>query len=236
MQLIRIATGVSIGVVLVVLCWFYLSKPRPGAKAVAVAVDQVYEAVVPDLVRTTPRPSQVKQLVFDDTVVTGPLDRSGSLPVPASCKQNVLSSLRLHGYNLPFNSLADMIYRLIARAENDFSLRANTIQDFADRSCTGGAVSQTFHTDLPRTFIATDSVYFGEFKPGDKNAKSFGSLFPGAPGIISFSHVGFDASLDEAIVSASLYCGGQCGTGKVYVLKKRGGRWQVVKEWVAWVS
>ncbi|HVN09652.1 MAG TPA: hypothetical protein VMV61_11790 [Patescibacteria group bacterium] len=234
MQRIRIAIVVSVAAALVLLCWFYLSRPRRDAKAVAVAETQVYEAVVRDMFRTAHGQSQVKQLVFDKAVVAG-LDVV-SRPVPASCKENVLSSPRLHRDNPPFNSLADKTYRLIIRGGDDYSLRADTIQNFAERACTGGSVSQAFRTDLPRTFIADDSVYFEGWPTRNKNAESFERLFPGAPGIISFSHVGFDASLDQAIVSTSFVCGGLCGTGKIYILKKRWGRWRVVNQWIVWVS
>jgi hypothetical protein len=234
MQRIRIAIALSVALALVLFCWFFLSRPRRDAKAVAAAEDNVYEAVVRDIFRTAHGQSQVKQFVFDEAVVAG-LDVV-SAPVPASCKQKVLSSLRLHRDNPPFNSLADKIYRLITRGGDDYSLRADTIQDFAERACTSGRVSQAFHTDLPRTFIADDSVYFDGWTTRNKNAKSFERLFPGASGIISFSYVGFDAGLDQAIVSTSFVCGGLCGTGKVYVLKKRWGRWRVVNQWIVWVS
>jgi hypothetical protein len=234
MQRIWIAIAVPVAVALVLRCWFLLSIPRRDTKAVAAAEDKVYEAVVRDMVRKADGQSQVKQLVFDEALVAGLDVVSG--PAPASCKQNVLSSLRLHRDNPPFNSLADKIYRLLTRGGNDYSLRADTIQDFAERGCTVGRVSQTFHTDLPRTFIADDSVYFEGWPTRNKDAKSFEKPFPGASGIISFSHVGFDASLDEAIVSTAFVCGGLCGTGKVYVLKKRWGRWRVVNQLIVWVS
>lgn len=230
---IRIAIGVSVAVAVALVCWFYLSKPPRDAKAVAAAENKVYEAVVRDMLGTANGQSQVKQLVFDEALATGLDVVSG--PVPASCKQKVLSSLQ-HRDNLPFNSLADRIYRLLTRGGDDYSLRAEAIQDFAERACTSGHVSQAFDTDLPRTFIDDDSVYFEGWPTRNKNAKSFEKLFPGASGIISFSHVGFDASLDEAIVSTSFICGGLCGTGRVAVLKKRGGRWRVVNQWIVWVS
>jgi hypothetical protein len=220
---------VSVAAALALLCWFYLSKPRRDAKAVAAAQDQVYEVVAHDIVhdmfKTTDGQSQVKRLVFDEALIAGLDFISGP---PASCKENILSSLRAHRDNPPYNSLADKIYRLVTRGGDDSSLRADTIQDFAERACTGGRVSQAFHTDLPRTFIADDGVYF--------NANSFERLFPGASGVISFSQAGFDAGLDQAIVSTSFVCGGLCGTGEVYVLRKRWGRWRVVNQWVVWVS
>jgi hypothetical protein len=234
MQRIRISIVVSVAVGAVLLCWFYFSRPTRDAKVVAAAEDEVYEAVVRDMVGPPGGHSGVRQLVFDQSVITGLDVVSG--PVPASCKERVLRSLQLHDDTPPFNSLADKVYRLVTRGGDDYSMRAAAIQDFGDRSCTNGRLSQTFHTDLPRTFIADDGVYF-DFGPNrNKSAKSFEELFPGASGIISLSHVGFDANLDEAIVSTSFVCGGLCGTGKVYSLKKRWGHWRVVNQWIVWVS
>lgn len=234
MRRVRIAIATSVAVALALLCWFCLPKSRRDAKSVAAAEDKVYEAVVRDMFRMTDGQSQAKQPVFDESVVVGLDVISG--PVPASCKQNILSSLRLHRNNSPFNSLADKIYRLVTRGGDDYSLEADTIQDFAERACTDGRISQAFHTDLPRSFIADDSVYFEGWPTRNGSAKPFDRLFPGASGIVSFSHVGFDASLHEAIVSSSFVCGGLCGTGKVYVLKNQWGHWRVVNQWIVWVS
>jgi hypothetical protein len=41
----------------------------------------------------------------------------------------------------------------------DGSLRADTIQDFLEKSGSAGRLSTTFHTDVPRTFIKPDSVW-----------------------------------------------------------------------------
>jgi hypothetical protein len=127
-------------------------------------------------------------------------------------------------------------YRVLTRSADDRSLRADAIQDFLEKSRTVGRLPQTFHTDLPRTFIEAESVRFN-FWPIEKNGpKSFEQLFPGASGIISFSHVGFDSTLHEAIVSTSFVCGVLCGTGSRYVLRKKSGRWEVVNKLIVWVS
>lgn len=67
-------------------------------------------------------------------------------------------------------------------------------------------------------------------------SKSFEQLFPGASGIISFSHVGFDSTLHEAIVADSFVCGMLCGSGDRYVLRKIKGQWEVVNKWMVWES
>jgi len=151
-----------------------------------------------------------------------------------SCTEKVRTNLRLDSSALPYDSFADKLYRLLTRGGYD-SLRADTIHNFLEKSCTTGRLSQTFRTDLPRTFIAADNLRFGNW-PENSGPKSFQELFPGASGIISFSHVGFDPTLREAIVSTAHVCGGLCGTGSLYVLRKKWGRWVVVNKRVVWVS
>jgi hypothetical protein len=99
-----------------------------------------------------------------------------------------------------------------------------------------GRLSQTFHTDLPRAFINRKMVHFGWMDVATDNSKPFEQLFPKAGGIIAFSHVGFDPSLREAMVSLSFVCGGLCGSGSRYFLKKVWGRWQVVSKQQIWVA
>jgi hypothetical protein len=191
----------------------------------------VYEAVVRDMVTPIQGQAHTSQLVFDDAVLTD-LDTGADLK---SCQDSVRKRLQLEGNTAPrFNSLADKVYRFF-HSDDDGSLRADTIQDFVEKSCTAGRLSQSFHTDSLKTFITVGGVHFSDLIVND-GSRSFEQLFPGASGIISFSHVGFDSTLREAIVSVSFVCGGLCGSGNRYVLKKKRGRWEVVAKLGLWVS
>jgi len=228
-----IATAACAAIGITLLYWSYLSKRFPNEKRVSAAEDEVYEAVVRDMV--TPihdEQVQISQLVFDDTVLTN-LRLGADIE---SCKESARKNLRLENTTLPYNSLADKVYRALTLSSYDDSLRADTIEDFLEKSCTVGRLPQTFHTDLPRTFIAEGSVHFSDWPIEKNGSKSFQQLFPGASGMISFSHVGFDSTLHEAIVSTAFVCGGLCGSGSRYVLRKKWGRWEVVNKWMVWVS
>jgi len=54
----------------------------------------------------------------------------------------------------------------------------------------------------------------------DKYPKSSGR-------IIMLSRVGLNKKMDEALVYAWGYCGGECGGGGYYVLRKEDGVWKV---------
>ena len=218
-----------------VYCTIHLRSRAPASpQAVASAEDEVYEAVVRDMVTPIHGQAQISQLVFQDTVLT---DLTSEADIN-SCKESVRKRLRLeHDAPPPYNSLLDKIYRVLTGGWWDpGSLRADTIQDFLEKSCTVGRLSTTFHTNLPRTFISAAGVHF-EGWPIEKNGQPpFEQLFPGADGIISFSHAGFDSTLREAIVSTSFVCGGLCGSGWRYILRKKRGRWEVTGKLMVWVS
>jgi hypothetical protein len=220
-------------IAITLLCWFYLSKSRPDEKKVTAAEDEVYEVVVRDMVTPTHGQSNISQLVFDDAVLT---DLTTGVDLK-SCKGSVRKRLRLESSTPPYNSLLDKIYRVLTGGCWDPGLlRADTIQDFLEKSCTVGRLSTTFHTDFPRTFIDPNSVEF-DIVPNQKNAlKDFGQTFPGASGIISLSRVDFDSPLHEAIVSSAFVCGMLCGEGRRHILRKTRGKWVVVQTLVVWIS
>jgi hypothetical protein len=229
-----ILIAACLAVAAVAYCTIHLRSRAPASpQAVASAEDEVYEAVVRDMVAPIDGQAHISQLVFNDTVLT---DRTTGED-KRSCQESVRKQRFLEGSTPPYNSLLDKIYRVLTGGWWDTgSLRADTIQDFSQKSCTVGRLSTTFHTDFPRVFINPDSVFF-DIVPINKNGVTdFRQTFPGASGIISFSNVGFDSTLHEAIVSVSFVCGGLCGSGYRYVLKKKRGRWGVVSKLMIWVS
>jgi hypothetical protein len=222
---------VGCAAIAIALLWFYLSKSRPDESAKKAAEDEVYEAVVRAMVTPTNGQATTNQLVFDDAVLVGFINGGDA----KSCKESVRKQLRFDD-TPPFNTLADKVYRVLARGGYDDSPRSDTIQDFIEKSCTKGPLSRTFHTDFPRVFIDHNSVFF-DIVPIDRSGlKDFRQTFPKAAGIISLSHVGFDSSLHQAMVSSWFDCGFLCGTGRLYILRKTRGRWEVVSISITWVT
>ena len=174
---------------------------------------------------------RISQLVFDDMLHTEL--QPGDV---GSCEKTTREKFRLEITSPVFNSLADKAFRFFSRSDKAPALREDTVRSFLKRSCTAGPLSQTFHTDLPRTFIPAESVHFRGWPFKKDKSSSFERLYPDASGIISFSHAGFDSTLDEAIVSTDFVCGGLCGTGYRYILRKKSGRWRVVEALEIWVS
>jgi len=203
---------------------FSACNSRPSQKQIASAEDEVYEAVIRHTTMTVGEPRRVSQIVFADTLMTQ-LEPEENLE---SCKADARKSFRLQFGPPLYDSLADRAYRFFTGSNYAGPLRADTIQNFLERACTPGPLSRTFHTDLPHTFISLESVHFEDWRDQNDESKSFEQQYPRAAGIISFSHAGFDSTLDEAIVASSYVCGGLCGGSFRYVLRKKSGRWEVV--------
>lgn len=70
----------------------------------------------------------------------------------------------------------------------------------------------------------------------DDGWKEFYRLYPDSRGYVAFSRVGFDREMDEALVSMSLMCNSLCGEGRMFLMKKRDGRWEVEKQYTMWIS
>lgn len=229
---LRISLVACFALAMIVLSFFFISELRPNAKTIPVAQDAVYEAVVREMAAPIAGQANMSQLVFDQVLVTGIEPGAASLE---ACEEGVRQGLQPALYAPPFNSLADKIYRMTADGYDPYSIRPETIQDFAKMACIGGRLSETFQTDLPRAFISADSANFDVRWPNGRY-ESFAQRFPGAHGIIAFSHVGFDSGLDQALVSTSFVCGTLCGNGTIYVLRKGWGHWKVVNQIPVWES
>jgi hypothetical protein len=65
--------------------------------------------------------------------------------------------------------------------------------------------------------------------------QEFQRKFPNFPRIILLSRVGFNRTLGEALVYSWSYCGGDCGGGGYYLLRKENGRW-TIKQQKTWES
>ena len=73
----------------------------------------------------------------------------------------------------------------------------------------------------------------GEF---DRAWSRFYEKYPGSSGMVSFSNVGFNRDLTQAVVSTGRGCGGLCGAGYFVLLTKDENVWTVKTKVGTWVS
>ena len=68
-----------------------------------------------------------------------------------------------------------------------------------------------------------------------KAIQEFHQKYRHSTGITLFSRVGFNKDFDEALVYSWGYCGGDCGGGGYYLLRKENGLWKLKQE-KTWIS
>jgi hypothetical protein len=230
-----IAAAVCVAIAIVVVWWFYAPRPKHNLdeRVVAVAQDEVYAAVVRDITSPGDGPGHVTQLVYSDEL----LSESRVGIDTEACKKEVRKREHWKFDNPPmYDTLIDKMYRFLTLGWVKGSRVNETVEDFLEKICRMGHLSRTFKTDLPPSFVTPENIRFKGFSIEENGPLSFEKLFPGATGVISFSRVGFDSDLDEAMVSVRFYCGGLCGTGWRYILKKRRGKWEVADKPIIWMS
>jgi hypothetical protein len=66
--------------------------------------------------------------------------------------------------------------------------------------------------------------------------QGFYAKYKGSPGITTFSNVGFDDAMTQALLTTGNTCGGLCGAGHFVMLQKENGVWVVKKKIVTWIS
>lgn len=60
--------------------------------------------------------------------------------------------------------------------------------------------------------------------------------YPGTNGYIIFSHVGFNKSLDQALIYVGNVGGPLMGSGSYYLMEKKNGEWVMIQQIMTWIS
>jgi hypothetical protein len=66
--------------------------------------------------------------------------------------------------------------------------------------------------------------------------RTYYAAYPRSYGATRLSAIGYDQSVENALVYVEHGCGGLCGSGNIVLLHREQGRWRVVKIEMTWVS
>ena len=79
--------------------------------------------------------------------------------------------------------------------------------------------------------------YSGLLSKGSAKQQGLAQPHIGAdPGYIVLSRVGFNPARDQASVYVRHRCGGKCDGGTLFLLRKRGGVWEIYEESLLWIN
>jgi len=119
--------------------------------------------------------------------------------------------------------------------KNTHGLEADTLNSFRTRNATMTLLSSDMN--LGASYVLLGQSDLNQiFAPNQDGWQVFYERFPNAPGIISFSRVGFNARFDQALVYLGIQSQWLNGSGHYFLLQKTKGSWsidQVVQTWIS---
>ena len=115
------------------------------------------------------------------------------------------------------------------------------LDDFAKKNKTTSLLERRFKFQVDYVLISDEELdsFFKDGFPGEgfeRSWKQFYEKYPGAPGYIWLSRVGFDKEKGEAVVYVGSMCDQLCGGGQYVRLVKKDGGWKVEQEVTIWAS
>jgi hypothetical protein len=114
-------------------------------------------------------------------------------------------------------------------------LSADTMQNFRSNN----VASQTLRASM---VLSVQYILFSQkerqdlFQINQSGWDIFYNRYPDAPGIITFSIVGFNKTLDQALVYLGIQSNWLAGAGTFYLLKKVDGKWVIDEQVMSWIS
>lgn len=76
----------------------------------------------------------------------------------------------------------------------------------------------------------------GELRLDGSKPIDFQTRFPNNFGYFVVSHAGLNLGKTEATLYVDHFCGGLCGSGGYFLMRKQNGAWHVVDQHVVWIS
>ncbi len=124
---------------------------------------------------------------------------------------------------------------LVSLLESFPELSSETTASYQARNATAHPVSPNLNIGAPYVII-TDEELNPIFMSGGDGWQRFYAIYPGAPGTIQLSRVGFNWRLDQALLYVGQQWGDLAGEGIYYVMQKSAAGWQLTRERRIWIS
>jgi hypothetical protein len=115
------------------------------------------------------------------------------------------------------------------------SVNAGTVDSFRVRNAAPGLLRSDMDLGVPYTLFSRDELN-AMFNVNQDGWQLFYNRFPDAPGMLTFSHAGFNAAFDQALVYAGLQSQALAGAGHYFLLIKVNGVWIVDQKVMTWIS
>jgi hypothetical protein len=114
------------------------------------------------------------------------------------------------------------------------SISNETIDSFVERNAQPGQLSPDMQLGVDYVLLSQDEL--AEISSQPNWHKVLAEKYPGSEGYTIFSRVGFNQSLDQAVLYVGDVGGPLMGAGFYYLLEKQNGEWGIKEQIMVWIS
>ena len=114
------------------------------------------------------------------------------------------------------------------------SVSKETINSYLARNAKPSQLSPDMNLGMDYVLLSADELAKISSQPnwGELLAKKY----PNSQGYTIFSHVGFNNSLDQAVIYVGNVAGPMMGSGFYYLMEKKNGKWLLKEQVSVWIS
>ena len=123
--------------------------------------------------------------------------------------------------------------QMIEKSLTDLS--PDTLADFRARNDEPYSLKTSMILGTRYNLFSTEDMQ-NLFRENQNGWEIFYNRFPEAPGIITFSKVGFNDEMDQALVYLGIQSHWLAGSGTYYLMTKKNGDWFILQEFMLWIS
>ena len=109
-----------------------------------------------------------------------------------------------------------------------------TIDSFVERNTQSSQLSPAMQLGVEYVLLSEERL--AEISSQVNWHEVLQERFPGSNGYLIFSRVGFNQSLDQAVIYVGQVAGPLMGAGYYYLLEKQAGEWIIKEETMVWIS
>jgi hypothetical protein len=113
-------------------------------------------------------------------------------------------------------------------------LSDETLASFVDRNSTPGQLSPNMNIGVDYVLLSPDKL--AQITSQPNWGEVLNEMYPNSGGYKIFSRVGFNSTLDQAMLYVGHVAGPMMGGGFYYLMEKKDGRWSIIKEYMVWIS
>ena len=113
-------------------------------------------------------------------------------------------------------------------------ISTETLDNYLERNKQPSQLSPTMNLGVEYVLLSREDIMKISSQPDW--GQLMNAKFPGTHGYIIFSRVGFNNTLDQAVIYVGNVGGPLMGAGYYYLMEKQNGRWIMKQQIMAWIS